>query len=268
MNDYSKIPDHLADKLRKLLAMQDGTSNPHEAANAAQRIQELLLKYNLDLNNLGEKEPPIIEAYIGVREMEIKNEGEWAKKLLVKIASFYFCKAIYWESNKGRIYSIKILGEEINTQLLLFTHDQLIVRIRYMAKQAVKTYQGVYNPLAFKRAYYMGCVEAISDKLWEEFFRDRKSQSVGYGLIITKKDRIEDYIRDKREKEDLAYLEKYGPIVPNSDPPKESKKKSKEKVYKETSYAAKDAQEMGYADGKTISINKGLDNSTERKQLD
>lgn len=242
----SEIPENIADKIRKLLALKDGTSNPNEAANAAARIQDLLLKYNLDLEDIGDKitKKVIISQYVPGEALESNNEGKWRKLLILAIAKYYLCTPLVY-ARKGNIEGVYLIGEEINTQLTMYAHEQLVSKIKELGKNSFREYAGTEKRNAFLRAYYVGCVEGIKLKLKAQR-ESIKAQDSQMGLmIISKESAINNYLEEQGIRT--------RPI--NS------------KALSPNSYSANDARDRGRKDGMNLNINAGLNSNGNQSKM-
>jgi hypothetical protein len=152
-----------------------------ELENATQRVAELMMKYNLSMSDIDlEDKPKVDDNEVGADKILVKNEGDWIRLLYHGICRYNFCRAInlsQWSSNvyseidprpisnvndpnydsntwwawrdrhftgNGKpkeILGIKIIGEKINIEMAQYIIDQLISRIRPLAKQAWKEYE-------------------------------------------------------------------------------------------------------------------------------
>lgn len=84
--------EKIADKVRKLLALAQGNSNEAEATAAAQKAQDLLAAYNLDMSSVGSS-----NAEESAREKNSLMGGtaEWQRQLWAAVAKLNFCMYFY-----------------------------------------------------------------------------------------------------------------------------------------------------------------------------
>lgn len=242
----SEIPENIADKIRKLLALKDGTSNPNEAANAAARIQDLLLKYNLDLEDIGDKitKKVIISQYVSGEALEGNNEGKWRKLLIFAIAKYYLCTPLAY-TKKGSIEGVYLIGEEINTQLTMYAHEQLVSKIKELGKNSFREYEGTEKRNAFLRAYYVGCVEGIKLKLKAQSESIKVQDPKMGAMVLSKNHAINDYLQERG-------------IVP---------KPMNGQALSGNGYSANDARVRGMKDGMNLNINAGLNSNGNQSKL-
>src|SRR5262245_17767723 len=99
-------------KVKKLLAMAAGNANEHEAALAAEKAQELLEAYNLDMtimNRQTGKHSP--------RKDQKRAGGlyKWQRELWYAIATLNFCKYYYYRGlAAGSQYEHQLIGSHAN----------------------------------------------------------------------------------------------------------------------------------------------------------
>lgn len=168
--------DKIKDKIRKLLALQKGAEDIdsiEEAANAAAQIQKLLFKYNLELSQIEDKD----ESNIGHNDYDLKErhgynktQGQWLLTLYTVISKYNMCKVIYMKSQSEPSRPVtKVFGEQHNVQVVLDLCLGLVGQIKALEKKRWKEVEFVeINRAAFRRAYFMGCVMGIAERLKEE----------------------------------------------------------------------------------------------------
>ncbi len=157
--------DEIIKRAEKLQALAQ-SSNVHEAALAASKLQELLLKYNLELWET--QEAP---RRYGYREFNLSAGGygsslEWKKILLATIARANSCKAV---SFRGMPVS-RVFGESLNINVCRHMYKYLaqeICRLEEIAWQAIilgpsKNKAGMSRERGtLARSFYVGAVDAI-----------------------------------------------------------------------------------------------------------
>lgn len=240
------MEESLKNKIKKLLALQEGAAkigSIEEAANAAEKVRALLLKHNLDLYSIQkEGQPETVETHtFNPEEFSPKTEGDWVTLLIAVIARHHLCSTIGTGKARSRVY---VIGKPSNAEMVHFITEQLINRIRPMARGAFKNYKGFEKRNTFIRGFLRGAVQGISAQLSEAAARekynadqDAKKNLIGttalmtQSMMLTNKIEIEKYIKEKY---------RVGP----------GKQASK---LQSTSGRA-----QGYEAGKSININKGL----------
>jgi hypothetical protein len=157
-------------RIQKLLRLST-SSNPNEAAVAAGKAQELLLKYNLSMTQVegysAEKQEPIIE------DMQRfgKNLVDWKFSLAAVVARNNLCHVHSYGS------SIVWVGRNTNMQVARFLTDTLIADLERLAteywngvlllrKLGLAQGESAYiHGRVYKSGFYSGAVETIRERL-------------------------------------------------------------------------------------------------------
>lgn len=174
------IPKELIAKIQKLMKLEEGAKklgNIEEAANAAGKIRDILMKHNLDLytvQNAGDqtqKEAPIIKDDYQPEDFTKPHEGDWVKRLVKTIAPFYLCKCFGY-TNTAMGLKVTIIGTATNVEIVWYTVEQLVNRIRPLSRDAFKAYTGHEKRNTFFRGFFRGAVEGIQYQLAENAQRE------------------------------------------------------------------------------------------------
>jgi hypothetical protein len=200
-----QIPQHLVDKLNKLKNLEEGATavgSMKEAANAAARFQELLLKYNLD-------EDEVLKSGSSAAKIQMLHERfdftpfakaayggyniAWVQKLASSVSKHCMC-AVILSYDKKRL---NILGEKNNVALAIYFIEQLIVKIHTAAHIAWRLHDGGENKYVYYRAFMMGCVDAIISKLYEEQEKIIRENTGMELMIVSKMDLARRFMKDK-----------------------------------------------------------------------
>jgi len=169
--------NQIKDKILKLLALQEGAEkigSIAEAANAAEKIQNLLLKYNLDL---AEIEGRKLEEKMGIEQNSLdledlgwnKKEGTWILVLYQALCRYNFCEFITRSTGKKKVYGFHVIGTKENVAIVTYFGEQLINRFKVMMASAWKEYEGDDKRGKWKRGYLMGACLGIAAKLRESY---------------------------------------------------------------------------------------------------
>jgi len=226
-------------RVQDLIARRDNTDSPAEAENAAMRLQEFLLKYNLDetqvKDGLNARTVSIGESKIPLDELGNIKEGQWLSYLYNTIAHHNLCKVVHTPIRGKSLGIVTLMGTPLNIELVDYTVKQLMVKIKAANKHAYATSKVTAsfnpNPNAFKRAFYDGCVRGIHAKLKEQTNQIIEQNPGMQGLILSSGQEIAEYVANK-----------FGRL----------RKKAV------SNYGDKSASNMGYEAGKGMNINKGV----------
>lgn len=202
MTERSHDVNRLMARIDKLLELSS-SPNEAEAAAAAAKVRELLVKYNLEIEDVrGKSAKP--NARIVLEKIVPPKNGrrqQWEVALQGAIANAYFCRAIH---SQLKFYFI---GEEADVEVAAFTFSQLQARLETMAAEATHKhgiwYQEMYgvssrwatgdhHPKAWRTNWLRGAVEGIRAKLWEE---RRKDTDQVTALVRVKNQAIEPYVQ-------------------------------------------------------------------------
>jgi hypothetical protein len=210
--------------------------SPGEAEQAAERVQELLMKYNLSLVDIqgrtkDGKKRSYTKHFYDLLGKQKAHDSDWVCVLVNIIAMHNFCRAIHVPP----IGKMVILGEAHNIEVAEYLIDYLIPRIERVCSSAWAVYYGYEKRNTFRRGFLQGCVAGIGHKLEDQKNKMAAENNTALGLIKINNDELDEYTKQIFG-EDL--------VKPKSGRLRESE----------------ESQILGYRAGKTIPINKGLDN--------
>lgn len=247
MEQENNIPKNILERLKKLMALSERAGSEAEAENAALRIQELLKKYNLDPStlNLGEEDKPdILQHIFDLEPLIASHESTWVEDFVAWVAKINYCDAVIYMGSLGtkkRGIKIAIIGKELNIQIVWYTCEQLVHRIRALGKQRFKEYDGPEKRNTYMRGYLKGAVISIYRKLQEA--HNESLQNLEFALMVTSNKAA---LRD--------FLNKAHPNLNHSQA-------SNSKLSSEHGYT------QGRIDGKNIGPNKGLETTIQGTKL-
>jgi hypothetical protein len=161
---------NIADKIKKLLALAQ-SSNPNEAALAAARAQELMVKYAIDEAQLAGT-PGHVEEEIKSEPMSGKYGAvqHWHAQLADAIARSFFCRVYFVP--RGDVYMV---GRATDREALRATYLYLLGEITRMSDSAwiaaraglpmLKSQQLGGYAIKWKRAFHVGAVATVRERL-------------------------------------------------------------------------------------------------------
>jgi len=187
------------EKIKKLMALQESAQKVgslEEAANAAEKIQTLLLKHNLemfDIHSSKNKSHIKRDDLKGVYNK--KNEGEWIFILYSEIARNNFCDVIlqgYFDGKDKKKYVI-LLGDKDNSEVVRFMALQAENAIRHLETLCWKKLTGQHGDKrnAFRRAYFMGAARGIGAQLRVAKEKAMKSSENVFAMVKVNSDALE-----------------------------------------------------------------------------
>lgn len=196
--------DAIINRVRKLLALSE-SPNVNEAASAAAKAQELILKYNLDLAQIdtGEDDPRKDYMHetigLGVKRGQVTN---WRRDLMLVLAKYNLCKAIPFIG----MPIISIIGQPHNVEMVQHLYVYLTRQFDRLADEewdAVKRNNGgkapiVYSQIAgnhtplhakkFKSSFGHGAVVSVGQRL-RDAMEDADAQTTA--LVVTNEEELE-----------------------------------------------------------------------------
>jgi hypothetical protein len=164
-------PENIREKIRKLLALSN-SDNPHEAALAAERAQQLILQFNVsqdELTDPAEKipdEPVEVEAMGGfVKAGKRTRIPHWQPCLALAISRSFMCR-IYYQPG----YDIFMVGRRTNRDALRMTWIYLRNEIERMAEVTYERTPEAHftDKVTWKRAFCEGATNTVHQRMLAE----------------------------------------------------------------------------------------------------
>jgi hypothetical protein len=124
---------NIADKIRKLLALAQ-SSNPHEAALAAARAQELMIRYAIEESEIAGQPGAVVEE-VGVEAMGASSKGSahWSAILAEAMSRSFFCRTY-----RSPGVDIFVVGRKMDREAFRATWSYLTAEIDRMAASAYR----------------------------------------------------------------------------------------------------------------------------------
>jgi hypothetical protein len=127
-------PESVISRVRKLLALaRDKGTTREEAAVAAARARELMLKHRLT-------EDDVAEVQSFVEEMELSGDGMmaiWRVGLLASVATYFDCTVVRKRSLRGAEH-VKVIGKPKNVDATHTLYTRLVKEIDKLCSQDLK----------------------------------------------------------------------------------------------------------------------------------
>ncbi|GHO45165.1 DUF2786 domain-containing protein [Ktedonospora formicarum] len=147
-------------KIRNLLALK-ASSNEHEAALAAEKATELLLKYNVSLDEVMQK-----KSEYSWQEREKFANTTWKLALYTAIGKANLCRVIY--DTKKRI--AHVVGRKHNIEVVEYLYTYLTRTIDRLADEAWTEYHEQYpysrvTIRKFKAGFRLGATSEVIKRL-------------------------------------------------------------------------------------------------------
>lgn len=175
--------DRVVERIRKLLALAT-SSNPHEAAAAAERAVELAQRHNLDLATLPSRENPYVE-----ESVDVGGGSAWRWLLMSAVARAHFCAALR-AFGRGRAGgTMLIIGQRHNVTVCVFLFTYLAREIERLAARGWRRAHLVYGEhvvaRAWKNDFRRGAVITIDERLKERTRLFAAESGAARALVIS-----------------------------------------------------------------------------------
>jgi hypothetical protein len=188
------ITADLIQRLQKVRALTD-SSVPGEAAAAAAKLQEILLKYNLEMEDIEEDSPVPDDKYVK-EELELGvtsgNMINWRRILLSGIARSLMCAAFGYQGTRQMV----IVGQRHNIEMSRHFYDYLSSEIDRLADA---TWMKARNrsrehARSWKSSFYNGAVDIVVQRLEEKYQQVSKQDSHTQALVLKNERDLDDAV--------------------------------------------------------------------------
>ncbi|GHO55499.1 DUF2786 domain-containing protein [Ktedonobacter robiniae] len=225
--------EKIINKIRNLLALST-SSNPNEAALAAEKATELLMKYNLSLEQVTAKK----SEYTWYDRPDFPNTN-WKLGLYTILARTNLCQVI-WNSQKRVVY---LVGRKHNIEVVEYLYAYLTRAIDRLADQGWEAHQVAYpytrqTVRTFKGGFRLGAVKAIIERLKAS---EQSQDGETMALVVVNAQALDTEVKQRFGSTTRGRAINIG--------------------------MGQSAVRQGYASGKNIAINPGLSGSQARRQI-
>jgi hypothetical protein len=195
--------ERVVERIRKLLALS-ASSNPNEAALAAEKALELAQRHNLDLAQIDGRGSDL---YVE-RVCDVGAASQWRWLLMSAVARANFCRALRRREGGRLLASMFVVGEPHNVAICEFLFGYLAGEIERLAARGWRRARLIYGPhveaRSWKQDFRRGAVAAIDARLRErgQLFAEGSPQAEA--LVLLKDAAL------------LEALERFHPNVPTT----------------------------------------------------
>jgi hypothetical protein len=221
----------IIEKIRKLLALSE-SANEHEAASAAAKASELLLKHELSAEQVRlatntEDDEVTTQRFNWICTKQCRR---WEAELAFSVSKHNFCTALVSP------YRVTFIGRPTDIKVVHFMFEQLAIRLGVMAKKATKQHiadmktahdkeqdmlgavvaefnwravvaefnwrelRGSDNIRTWRAAWLDGAVDGINQQLYEMRRRAKKDIEGSTALIHLRGAKVDAYMEKKYPK--------------------------------------------------------------------
>ena len=200
----------LLDKIKKLIRKSESAKeigSIGEAEVFAAKVQKLLAKHNLDINNIDltdeEKEENVKHDYAEAYNKSVGGNDKF--NIMRVVAQFNFCHA-YLVGNQ-RNNRMLLIGTEENIEVCKYIHSVVYDAFLKESKRHHKAYKANKDYLAegrtkpvgldtFTRSFMVGCARGLKQKLQEEQESFMENNPNGQALVKTNDVILKNYLKD------------------------------------------------------------------------
>lgn len=171
--------DSIKRKIAALLAKAEGTDNAFEAATFMAKVNELLEKHQLEMNEIRQATGDNYPLDMQIGGVNIYASMLWAREVGGALARYYGCRFIYWR--RGNHFRYEIVGREsarITFELML---PFVITQVKLQAKQLDAKYPDARSRSIWEREVGQALIVRIWKLIPEA--EQRRQELTGKGLI-------------------------------------------------------------------------------------
>lgn len=195
--------EKIIDKIRKLLAKANGTTNEAEAAVFAAKAREMMIQHQLDQTDVeqdAEGSPEIDVTYV-----EVKYDTPWARQLCYWLAKYYLC-GMYRSRRTGSISAAYVIvGRESRRAVVAEMFEYLqktVYRLSNVAARVAVDNGVIYESRSqpYKHNFQKGCGSQIAYRLMTLYEKSKKDAPVVDSrlpmIIANSEQEIENYLNN------------------------------------------------------------------------
>lgn len=254
MSGRAETPAEVMGRIRKLMKLAGNNPNAHEAAAAAAKAQELMLRWKLDSATIAIDEPSADEPVEGYYAHEPLFSGRriasWRIRLFTTLCSHNSCKPIITTNRGGstRGSDLRVIGARSNVEMVRWLFGYVAAEIERLAVSAHPDGLTRGEGKTWANEFRHGAVVGVGRTLYEMSERvtaEYKATATGTRALMVL-DRDRDALR--------AYI-------------KESGEKFQTRTTSTGSYNNTTARRAGERAGSGISMNRPLGSASALRQL-
>lgn len=201
-----KPSEKIIERIRRLLAMANDTSSPHEAGIAARRVQKLMEEYNLhnvesilsdleDDANVGQETVTNFKV-AGRSKKAAKECPPWVGRLSIAVARLFDCEVRITSAEpltgvRGSV-ALAFYGYKTDLEVCKWTFEYLLNEVRRFNRQASKQYGKGNRELLgdYRLGLVNGILQVIKEAAREKELAKQAVTSTGTSLMVVKHDAI------------------------------------------------------------------------------
>jgi hypothetical protein len=168
--------EHLVERVRKLLAKAESTSNPHEAELFSAKAAELIAAHRLDPQQLRDA---LTHGSLGLRRLPL-GRGAYVRArlaLLMAVAGSQDCEVVFQTGADGTTAIVAGFESDLDLTELLFTslHTQAAAQMAAIRRQTPAATQ------RYRRSFLFGYARRVGELLDDAARTSTDAEAVGRG---------------------------------------------------------------------------------------
>jgi len=177
-------------KLRKMMKKEESArqlGNLQEAEAFASKIQQMLIQYELEMSEIDMSDNAtenINEENVDCSELTNRHESSWVVYLYNACAGPNFCTILTDGSISG--LKVHLIGQPMHREFTHYMVHQLVPRLRILARDSFKSYDGGDKRNTYIRSWLRGAAEGIGKKLREEQQNERHTNIKVDAIVLDK----------------------------------------------------------------------------------
>ncbi len=188
----------LLNRINKLLQFDESNATKEEAARAAEKVQELLQRYNLDMSEVRRNGPKV---NLVIRMVDLPTARLWAKNLMGVLCRFNFCDCMFYRRSKH----ITVYGEAVNVEAVVTMFNHLTDAATMICTTTWTRYielceQQHKSPIhrsAFNADFFQGINDAIFYRLDKQAKEFAARSNTNRALVVTNKEELKAFEKEQ-----------------------------------------------------------------------
>lgn len=162
----------IMERARKLLALSQRGGTPQEAEAAALQLQKLLLRHNLEIQQINEE--PVYDAYEFTLS-KTPSTMKWERLLFAMLANCHMCRGFFEPRNNSMI----IIGRKDNIEMVHYLFKFLRPLVEHHAKMNSRHIPKEFK-YRYEKSYRHGMIVGIQERLEEQLKQFEQEE----GLLV------------------------------------------------------------------------------------
>jgi hypothetical protein len=193
--------ENIVEKIKKLLALSANNNSPEEAALAASRAQELMVKYAIEQDALQPSERVVEPIETETITTDYNRLPTWHAILAYVLAPSFFCRSFYHRGSqymKARIYFV---GRKSDRAACISTYNYLMAEIVRLAEIEWAKQPAEYHVHGkrWKTSFFDGVCATIRLRLGQNMKRLSDDNAGTAIVLVNKQKEVDDFMAENHK---------------------------------------------------------------------